>query len=219
MAEPETPPLSKWVKNQNVTLDMKGGVLTITSQQSRSTPGVRINGIQVQVGQRYLLGVNGTCSAGNAFLNVKQSKAIWKPHTVKLGSDSCLSFAADSNSVDIGVLFGAVVSSGDVFTIQSWTLIREPTGFQAAQAAVIALKAKWDQRHLVVSDLSTREKNMRQRVSNADETLAEARVQLGDAKAEVVAAETALTRSLVNAGLASMANAAIEKVKRMPYLF
>ena len=55
--EPEVPPLSKWINNQSVSLDMDGPSLTVTSRQDSSTPGARINGIKVVIARNYVDGV------------------------------------------------------------------------------------------------------------------------------------------------------------------
>ena len=141
--------------------------------------------IQVNIGQRYLLGVNGTCSAGNVFLYVKQSQQIWRPQTVKLCRDSCLSFTANSNSIDVGVLFGAVVAYGDKFTIHSWTLVCEPEGVKAVQESALALRSRWDEMQLAVADLASRYATMNERARAAEKELVVARA--GKISASVVA--------------------------------
>lgn len=100
---------------------------------------------------------------------------MWRPQTVKLCRDSCLSFTADSNSIDVGVLFGAVVAYGDKFTIHSWTLVCEPAGVKTAQESTLALRSRWDGMQLAVADLASRHATMNERAGAAEKDLALAR--------------------------------------------
>lgn len=122
--------------NQNVTLSLSSNILTVTSNQARSTPGIIIaNNLLIKKGEFYEFIVKGKVHSGaTAYLwgdlrddHSTRITAITSDSTVNLssttGSVSALIGGFTSNTrVRLGILFDSP-SVGDKFEINGYAVV------------------------------------------------------------------------------------------------